>query len=270
SSFLHRISRDTGQPIPDVVRAWLVASRISGAPEIRADLAALEGRFKSETIYRWLSGLARVLEATTAWILANAPAGVATDALIEGARGGLSELRGNFAKIVSGEDRALFLSRLGELADLGVERSLGERLITLRFLPQLLEIVEVARGAGTDELKAAKAFYTVSERFGTARLREAVREAAGRDPWERRFAQALTDDVQRAQRGLVQAVLRHNGGEGKRALDQVEKENPRQVRAYRELYGEVRNGDCPLAAYALAVHQLREVAESAQAGAPRV
>ncbi|HLM67893.1 MAG TPA: NAD-glutamate dehydrogenase domain-containing protein, partial [Longimicrobium sp.] len=267
SSFLHRISRDTGQPIPDVVRAWLVASRVSGAPEIRADLAALEGRFKSETIYRWLGGLARVLEATTAWMLANTAAGVATDVLIEDARGGLSALRGNFARIVSGEDRALFLSRLGELQDLGVERTLGERLITLRFLPQLLEIVEVARRAGTDELKAAKAFYTVSERFGTAALREAVRGAAGRDPWERRFAQALVDDVQRAQRGLVQAVLAHNGADGKRALDAVEREHPRQVRAYRELYGELRNGDCPLAAYALAVHQLREVADSAQ-GAP--
>jgi glutamate dehydrogenase len=269
SSFLHRISRDTGQAIPDVVRAWLVASRISGAPEIRADLAALEGKFKSETIYRWLAGLARVLEATTAWILANTPMDGATDALIEDARSGLSALRGNFAKIVSGEDRSLFLARLGELADLGVERTLGERLITLRFLPQLLEIVEVARRAGTDELKAAKAFYTVSERFGTARLREAVRQAAGRDPWERRFAQALADDVQRAQRGLVEAVLAHNGGEGKRALDAVEKENPRQARAYRELYGEVRNGECPLAAYALAVHQLRDLADSAQAAPPR-
>jgi glutamate dehydrogenase len=268
SSFLHRISRDTGNSIPAVVRAWLVASRISGAPEIRADLARLEGRYPSETIYRWLGGLARVLEASTAWLLANTPADAATEALIEDARGGLAVLRGNFAKIVSGEDRSLFLARLGELQDLGVERTLGERLITLRFLPQLMEIVEVARRAGTDELKTAKAFYTVSERFGTARLREAVRNAAGRDPWERRFAQALADDVQRAQRGLVQAVLAHNGGEGKRALDQVEKEHPRQVRAYRELMGELR-GDCPLAAYALAVHQLRDVADSALAAPPR-
>jgi glutamate dehydrogenase len=263
SSFLHRVSRDTGNAIPDVVRAWLVASRISGAPEIRADLAALEGKYPSETLYRWLSGLGRVLEATTAWLLANTPADGATDALIEDARGGLATLRGSFARVVSGEDRALFLARLGELQDLGVERTLGERLITLRFLPQLLEILEVARRAGTDELRAAKAFYAVSERFGTAALREAVRNAAGRDPWERRFAQALADDVQRAQRGLVQAVLAHSG-EGKRALDAVEKEHPRQVRAYRELYGEVRGGNCPLAAYALAVHQLREVADSAQ------
>jgi glutamate dehydrogenase len=269
SSFLHRISRDTGNATPDVVRAWLVASRISGAPEIRADLAALEGRYPSETIYRWLSGLARVLESTTAWILANTPADAATDTLIDDARDGLVALRGGFARFVSGEDRALFLARLGELQDLGVERTLGERLITLRFLPQLLEIVEVARRAGTDELKTAKAFYTVSERFGTARLREAVRAAAGRDPWERRFAGALADDVQRAQRGLVQAVLAHNGGEGKRALDQVEKAFPRQVRAYRELLGELRGGDCPLAAYALAVHQLRDVADRALAAPPR-
>ena len=264
SSFLHRLARDTGQAVPDIVRAWLVASRISGAPEIRADVAALEGKYPSETLYRWLAGLARVLESTTAWILANVPGDGATDALIEDARRGLAVLRGNFAKVVSGEDRAIFMARLGELQDLGVERTLGERLITLRFLPQLLEIVEVSRRAGTDEVKTAKAFYAVSERFGTAMLREAVRTAAGRDPWERRFAQALSDDVQRAQRRLVQAVLARNGAEGRRALDQVEKEHPRQVRAYRELMGELRGGDCPLAAYALAVHQLRDVAAQAQ------
>jgi NAD-specific glutamate dehydrogenase len=73
--------------------------------------------------------------------------------------------------------------------------------------------------------------------------------------------------VRRAQRGLVQAVLAQNGAEGKRALDQVEKEHPRQVRAYRELLGELRGPDCPLAAYALAVHQLRDVADSAEATA---
>ncbi|HEX2211504.1 MAG TPA: NAD-glutamate dehydrogenase [Longimicrobium sp.] len=267
SSFLHRTARDTGQAVPEIVRAWLVASRISGAPEIRADVAALEGKYPSETLYRWLAGLARVLESTTAWILANTPGDGATDALIEDARKGLGVLRGSFARVVSGEDRALFLARLGELQDLGVERTLGERLITLKFLPQLLEIVEVARRAGTDEVKTAKAFYAVSERFGTAHLREAVRTAAGRDPWERRFAQALGEDVQRAQRALVEAVLARNGGEGRRALDQVEREHPRQVRAYRELLGELRGGDCPLAAYALAVHQLREVATQAQAAA---
>ncbi|HEX8394028.1 MAG TPA: NAD-glutamate dehydrogenase domain-containing protein, partial [Longimicrobium sp.] len=264
SAFLHRAMRDTGYGVPDIVRAWVVASRVSGTPEIRADLAAVEGTYPSETIYRWLMGLARVLESTTLWILANVGPGAATDQLITDARGGLSVLRGSFARVVSGEDRTLFLKRLGELQDMGVNRTLAERLITLRFLPQLLEIVEVSRRAGTDELRSATAFYAVSERFATARLRELVREAAGRDPWERRFAQALTDDVQRAQRDLVQAVLaRGADGQTAPALNAVEAAHPRAARSLRELLAEVRGGGCPLAAYGLVVHQLRELATAA-------
>jgi glutamate dehydrogenase len=258
ASFLHRLARDTGHPIADIVRAWLIASRISGAAEIRADTEGLEGRYEAEVLYRWLLGLARVLESTTVWLLGHGAAEASTEDLIQDAEARLAVLRGGFARVVAGEDRALFLARLGELQDLGVERGLAERLITLRFLPQLLEIVEAARTAGAEEGRTARVFYAVAEHFGTARLREAVREAAGRDPWERRFAGALADDVQRSQRSLVRAVLARSG-EGKRALEHVEREHARQFRAYRELLGELRGGHPPLAAFALAVAQLREV-----------
>jgi glutamate dehydrogenase len=265
SSFLHRVSRDTGRGIAEVVRAWLVASRIAGAAEIRADMAAAEGRFPAETIYRWLNGLARVLEQTTHWLLANVPAEGDTTALIEEARGGLSALRGSFTKFVAGEDRTTFQQRLAELQELGVDRTLGERLITLRFLPQLLEIVHVARGAGTEEIRTAKAFYAVSEKLGTARLREGLRVAAGDNPWERRYAGALGDDLTAAQRGVVAAVLR-DGEDPGRALNALEKAHPREFRGYRDLAAEVQVGDCPLAAFALAVRQLQSVAAAVQAG----
>ncbi|MBV9108371.1 MAG: NAD-glutamate dehydrogenase, partial [Gemmatimonadetes bacterium] len=265
SSFLHRVSRDTGQEIADVVRAWLVASRIAGASEIRADMNAAEGRFPAETIYRWLNGLARVLEQTTQWLLANVSAGGDTPALIEEARGGLSALRGSFARFVAGEDRSVFLQRLGELQDLGVEKSMGERLITLRFLPQLLEIVTVARAAGTEEIRTAKAFYAVSEKLGTARLRDALRTAAGDNAWERRYAGTLADDLTVAQRAVVAAVLR-DGEDPGRALNALEKAHAREFQAYRALVADLRGENCPLAAYALAVRQIQTVARSVQPG----
>jgi glutamate dehydrogenase len=269
SSFLHRVARDSGASIPEVIRAWLVASGISGAAEIRHDLSRLEGEYECETIYRWLLGLARVLEATTHWLLANVPQEVAAEAAIGGARDGLAKLRAGFSRIVGGEDRALFLARLGELQDLGVERKLGERLITLRFLPQLMEILEVARSAGTDELRAAKGYYAVSDRFGTARLREAMRASVRDNAWDKRFAQALTGEVERAQRELVTAVLaRAPNGEMKRALDAVERERDRAARAYRDLLTELRGEHVPLSAYALAVYQLQEVARGWDAGGP--
>jgi glutamate dehydrogenase len=260
SSFLHRVSRDTGAPIPAVVRAWLVASRIAGAPEIRADLAGEEGRFPSDTVYRWLAGLARVLEATTQWLLANTPPDASTPALIEEARAGLATLRGAFGTFVSGEDSVLFQSRLAELEGLGVERVLAERLITLRFLPQLLEILSAASTAGMDPLRTAEAYYLVADRLGTARLRESLRSAAGDDPWDRRHAQALADDVATAQRRIVAVTLaRANGTGAAGALAALEEERGREVRALRELLAEVRP-DSPLSAYALAVRMLKAVA----------
>ena len=260
SSFLHRVSRDSGVEIPRVVRAWLVASRIAGAPEIRTDLATLEGRFPSETVYRWLSGLARVLEATTHWVLANTAPDTPTPALIDEGRAGLATLRGSFARFVAGEDRSLFLSRLGELQDLGVDRTMAERLITLRFLPQLLEIVAAARAAGTETLRTAEAYYLVSERVGTARLRESLRTAAGDDPWDRRHAQALADDVAAAQRRLVaETQARADGASPAAALAALEEERGREMAALRELLAELRP-DSPLSAHALAVRLLTAVA----------
>jgi len=262
SSFLHRTARDAGVEVPTVIRAWLVASLISGAREIRTDLEKLEGRYPSETVYRWLLGLARVLEATTHWVLANVPGDAPTAEVVERARTGLSVLRANFARVVGGEDRSLFLARLGELQDLGVERTLGERLITLRFLPQLLEIVELSRQMGTGEVPTARAYYAVSERFGTARLRESIRESAGDDPWERRYAQALADDVGRAQRAISGSLL--GGGQDaapEAALEALEAERSREVRAYRDLLAEVRQAESvPLSGHALAVRLLHGIA----------
>ncbi len=264
ASFLHRVARDTGRAIPEVVRAWLAASRIAGAPELRADLERLEGRYPTETVYRWLAGLARVLEATTHWILAHVDPRRSEDVAEEG-RDGLAKLRGSFARVVSGEDRALFLARLGELQDLGVERTLGERLITLRFLPQLLEILLLSRSAATEELQTARAYYAVAERFAIGRLREGIRAAANEDPWEKRWAAALADDVTRAQRAIALSVLgAAPDGDMDGAMDAVELARHDAVRAYRAFLSELRPGEAvPLAAYALAVRHLKAAAGTA-------
>jgi glutamate dehydrogenase len=263
SSFLHRVARETGSGIPAVVRAWLIASRISGAAEIREDLAAAEGRFPTATVYRWVMGLARVLEATTHWVLTNVPEGVPTAAAARELHDGLGRLRSGFAGTVTGEDRKIFLARLGELQDLGVERSLGERLITLRFLPQLLDVLRIAREGEADAVETARAYYHVSERFATAELRQILLRVAGDGAWEKRYAQAMAEDVARAQRTIVQLTLRNGAtGEGvDAALDEFTRRRAPQVQAYRDLLEDLRaDARAPLAGWALAARTLRGIA----------
>lgn len=262
SSFLHHAGRDTGSDIPAVVRAWLIASLLAGAAPLRQDLARLEGQLPARTVYRWYFGLARVLARTTRWVLANVEAAAPTAAVVEQHLPGLTRLRDEFARVVTGEDRRLFESLLAEIRVLGVEQRLAERIITLRFLPQLLDVVRIAQEAGADAVETARAYYLVAEHFECGALRNAVLAAAHDDPWEKRFAQALAEDVDRAHRQLARALLGAGaaGGEGmEAALAEFGRGHARLVDAYRGLLQELGDG-APLAGFAVAVRTLSEIA----------
>ena len=82
---------------------------------------------------------------------------------------GLAVLRDAFADVVAGDERVIFEKRVAEIRELGADESFSKRLITLRFLDQLLEIdtaglrvrkhgefaldlCGIAKGHGADEL----------------------------------------------------------------------------------------------------------------------
>ncbi|MBA4158004.1 MAG: NAD-glutamate dehydrogenase [Gemmatimonadetes bacterium] len=263
ASFLHHAARDTGSDISDVVRAWLIASQLVGAAPLRAEMAQLESRMPAETVYRWYFGLARLLARTTRWVLANVAPDVPAIAVVDQHLDGLTRLRNNFALLVTGADRQLFESLLEEIQTLDIDPGLSERIITLRFLPQLLDILRIAQESVADAVETARVYYMVSERFRCAALRAVVQQAARDDRWEKRHAQALGEDVDRAHRGLVRALLATNAaGDGiAAALEEFDHRHARHTTAYRDLLQELDASEgTPLAGYAVAVRVLGEIA----------
>ncbi len=264
ASFLHRVARDTGREMAAVVRAWYIGSQISGASEIRADLERMEGAYDAQTVYRWLFGLSRVLDRTTRWVLANLDPLADTAAIIDEHRAGLSRLRADFTRIVTGEDRELFEDRMRELRGLGVDEPLAARLITLRFLPELLDIVRIAREARGDAVDTARAYYRVSEELQSSWLQQALRTGVRNELWEKRLAQALLSDVARAHRGVSQAVLECRGRQGgsvEECIAKFKRQRAREFERYREILDEIRSSDQPpLAGHAVAVRALQDLA----------
>lgn len=263
ASFLYRVARDTGREIPEVVWAWDIASRMAGSREIREDLTALEGRFPAQTIYRWLFALARVLERTTRWVINNVEAGAPTSAVLQDHLPALSQLRGEFRKIVSGEHRQIFRTRMEELQELGVEEQLAARLITLRFLPELLDIVRIAGEAKTDVLQTGRAYYLVAEHLQVPWLQHSIRSAVHEPFWEKRLGQSLLADVGRAHQALARRLLgcAEHQGDLARCLVECGAHQGREGQQYREILEELREAEpVPLAGYAVAVRALSEYA----------
>ena len=268
ATFVYRLTRDTGRSAAEVVHAWFIASRLSGAPELHDGLLALEDRLPSEVIYRWLLGLSRVLERTTRWILANVSATVPAAEVIRRYLDGLRELRGDFRALVVGADRELFESRLAEARELTEREDVAESIITLRFFDQLMEILTVAGATGRPAARVGRSYFQVSELLGASRLREAFAAAAGDSRWEQRVAQALDEELGHAHRELTSAVVTA-GSDGESVdelLVRVVTRHASTLDAFRAVMDDVASDDRPsLAALTIAVRELGVIGGS---GAP--
>ncbi len=214
STFVNRVSRDTGHAPSEVVGAWLIAARLADHDASVKRVISRGDGLPSSVAYRWLLGLARVLERTTRWILLNVELNRETATTIARYGEGLDSLRADFAEFVTGDDRALFEGRMAEITSDGAELDLANNLITLRFLDQLLEILRVAQETGVKPPEAGRAYFRVAELFHFPWLRQAISASVGEDRWEQRAARALIEDLSRAHYDLTRRVLKSSDVNG--------------------------------------------------------
>lgn len=263
ATFVNRVMRDTGRDAAQVVRAWLVASRLADHRAVLSEMAAERASVNVRVTYRWLLGLARVLERTTRWVLHNVDSDISPARVVDQNIEGLATLRDSFADVVSGEDRTLFEARVLEIQKGGVGEGFSQRLITLRFLDQILEILEIGRETGSSTLDTARAYYHISEAFDLPWLRRSTFAAVGGDQWEQRAAQALAEDLSDAHRRLVVAVFSDSDGKDvSQATDDLLGRKSRDVQRFKAIMDEIKDEDTPgFAAVSVVARELSVLAE---------
>jgi glutamate dehydrogenase len=173
-------------------------------------------------------------------------------------------LREHFGSFVSGEDRTLFEARVSEVRKVGADEVFSRRLITLRFLDQLLEVLDIARETDADPIGAAHAFYRTSELFDVPWLRRSALASAGDDQWEHRAAQALSEDLSRAHRKLVVGVLQQSedADDIARATDKLLRVRSRDIDRFRAVVADLKGESAVgFAAVSVVVRELSALAD---------
>ena len=260
ATFVSHLVRETGRSAEEVARAWLVASRLSGHRAVLVQLAEQHGARSASVSYRWILGMSRVLQRTTRWVLRSADPDSSPGKIVQDYAEGLNRLRAGFRSLVRGEDRALFERLVEEIRALGADDAFSERLITLRFLDQILEILQIAEATGSEATRAGAAYYELAETLSVPWLRETASSAVGGGAWGQRASQALAEDLSRAHRRLVTAAL------AKGSAADLLASAPREVERYLATLGELRSEGSPgLAGASVAVRELAALAERLQA-----
>ena len=265
ATFVHRLVRDTGRSAEQVTRAWLVASRLADHRALLSEMGA-QSAIDSRVSHRWLLGLARVLERTARWILSNVDAHVSPARIVDQNLEGLATLRSSFGAIVTGQDRVLFEARVDEIREVGADEAFSQRLITLRFLDQLLEILEIGRETEAGTLDTGRIYYEISDAFHVPWLRRSTFAAAGDDQWEQRAAQALSADLSRAHRHLVFAAVTKAAEAAdpdlSKATNELLRSHAREVERFMDIIEELKGEEAPgLAAVSVTTRELSALAD---------
>ena len=211
STFVPRVSRDTGATPAEIARGWHVAAEIAGAGELLQGIERNREGLPAEREYRWLLALEGVLDRTVRWAVENLPEGVEVGGVIDRFKGPVAELCDILPSILHGSQRAAFEEVSEELKGGGVTSEEAQKIATLQFLEDLMAVTRIAHDIGLPVADVGRVYFCLADEIDFALLQELLKMTPGEDEWEQRAAQGLMQDLGQARRNLTLAVLAPDG-----------------------------------------------------------
>jgi glutamate dehydrogenase len=199
TTFVHRVSRDTGATVVLAVRAWAIAWVVTDGARLVAAIGAVAAEV--ETACRLV--LEQTIERATKWILANTdPARPAADVATELGTA-VGRVRERLPDWIVGAEAEAFAKLRSELEIAGLPGPLARDFATADWLTGALDVVTVAREASVDPEAAAARYYGLGQDLDFAWLWARLGETGEGDRWRERAVAGLVEDLLRARRRLT-------------------------------------------------------------------
>ena len=206
ATFLWRSQRVTNSDVISVVRAWAVASAIANADRVLDEIYDSDPRLPRDAQLACSARIVSGVEQATRWILKREPIGP-TGELVEMLSVPMQDLFAMFPEALPDKVQQAFQQAIGELAVLGVHRELAQRVIQRAWLPELLDIRDIASEIDVSHQMAAEAFHRVDEIVDLRWLASALSHVNIDDHWHRLSADLMREALSVAKRNMAHSIL---------------------------------------------------------------
>jgi glutamate dehydrogenase len=255
STFVHRLSDQTGAAPAQVVRAYLATREVMGHVALWQEVEALDNvvpdLVQSELLIEegWLTARA------TTWFLRSRRLAEPMEAIFQRFTPAAEALRGTLAAEAATSPKALAWIAAG------VPAPLAQRVASSAGLYAALDIAEVADAVHRDVAEVGEVHVGVASRLGLARLRQQADTLPSESYWQARAKAALGDDLAQLQRGITQSVLQAGTGSAAEMMAKWESLNATALERAQRLLAELADTPNPdLAMQSVALRELRNLA----------
>ncbi|HEY1627482.1 MAG TPA: NAD-glutamate dehydrogenase [Streptosporangiaceae bacterium] len=208
TTFLFRLSEETGASVPDLTRAWLVARDVFDMPAFWSSVEALDGVVDIGTQITLLLEGRKLTERAARWLVHNRRPAFDIASAIDFFADGVRTVRSGLPKLLTGRDLAGFEERRDSLAARGVSADLADRVAAMVPTYSAFDIVQIAgSGPGRTVEETADVYFDLADRLQISRLRDRITALPREDRWSTMARAALRDDLYSAHASLTSDVL---------------------------------------------------------------
>ena len=209
-TFASRLSVETGASLTDVVRAYWIARRVTGATERWSAIETLDGTLDPSLQNVLMVGVDTLVEEVTRWYLTHDVERAAAEVVAEDAPR-FAELAGVIAHTGSERWRRRRDDFARDLVELGVAEEIAARHAFHHALVHGPAVVATAQLTGRSLRDTAAAFFLAGERLRVDWLERRLADLEVDDRYERLAARALREDIRALRRDVAAATLAAGG-----------------------------------------------------------
>ena len=209
-TFAYRLSDQTGELIPSIVRAYTIVRTIYGMGELWQAIESLDNKVTAQSQIEVMTRLIHLLRRMTHWLLRNRRGHLDIVKEVNYFTEGISELKSCLPKVLKDEAKDFYRQKVEECTERGIPVKLANEIAATRYLFFSLDIVEVAEQLNLTISEVATLYFAVGGYLEFDWLRFKIIEHPTTNHWETLAQEALRDDMIRQQRLIVTTILKHH------------------------------------------------------------
>ena len=235
TSFIHRLTEETGASVPELARGHAAAWEIFGLGELWSAVESLDNVAPAVVQIEMFLAIRRLAERATRWLVRHAPRPLDIAATVAVNSDGAAQLARSLPSLMSPSDRAVAEHLAAGWIESGAGKDLAVRIAALDALAPALDVVQVA-GAGGAVDEVAAVYFALGEHLDLDWLRDRIAALPRDDRWQALARSALGDDYAQERARLTADVLRAG------SLDSWREQHRPAVDRFLAVIDDIRSG----------------------------
>lgn len=206
-TFIYRMHTETGEPIGNIIRAFMVVSTIFKVPELQKLIDSLEWKISTQTQYELLHYVRTLINLASRWFLRGKRMEGDIEKIVAHYTSGVDHLQHLVPKLMVGATKDYLESLKQHFIQEGIDESSAHRIAITRGLYTALNIIEVATQHKLPLNQTAIVYFDVGARFNLVWFRDQIAADSREGHWNTLARLTLRDELDTLQKSLTIVII---------------------------------------------------------------